>query len=530
MQTRLTRGQRNIAWIESHCIVPEGRLVGQRVKLDEFQRNELLRIYDNPHGTRTAILSFGRKNGKTTLAACIVLLHLVGPEARRNSSIYSAARSQDQAAVLFNLARQMVEMSEALSNYVEVKDHKKELFCPALGVRYKALSADAKTKYGLSPSLIVHDELGQVEASDDALYNALETAVAAQTEPLTIIISTQASSDTALLSTLIDDAATGADPHTVLALYTCPTVQQRKEQGLEPLDIFSDEALRLANPGFDTIQNKDAVRKMASDASRMPSRLPSFRNLVLNQRVDLVAPFIDLDVWRGLEESGTDETCDYMGLDLSSTNDLTALVWMKEHKRVADDGKVTTVVKFGCKCWLPARDELTLQAKSRQDKVPYVQWRDKGYLTVHAGDSLDYDLMMPEIVATIDAKKPKIIGFDRWNFPNFEKALQRYCKSVNRNAGVLMKKFIKVGMGSATMSPAIREFETAVLSGALLHDGNPLLTMCVSNARTKGPDNARVIVKKNSRSRIDVAVGSLICLAVRANAPKLDNGNLLGVM
>src|SRR6056297_3412431 len=102
-----TRGERNIRFIEEYCRVPEGKLVGQKLVLDEFQRKFLLEVYDNPRGTNTAHLSMARKNGKTALIACIVLLHLVGPEARQNSQIVSGALSRDQAALVFGLAEEM---------------------------------------------------------------------------------------------------------------------------------------------------------------------------------------------------------------------------------------------------------------------------------------------------------------------------------------------------------------------------------------------------------------------------------------
>ncbi len=71
--------------------------MGQRVKLRPFQQAILRRIYNSP--TRRAIISFARKNAKTTLSAFLLLLHLVGPEARANSQLFSAAQSRDQAAL-----------------------------------------------------------------------------------------------------------------------------------------------------------------------------------------------------------------------------------------------------------------------------------------------------------------------------------------------------------------------------------------------------------------------------------------------
>jgi hypothetical protein len=181
-------------------------------------------IYDNPHGTRRAIISMGRKNAKTTLSACLLLAHLCGPPARNrpNSELYSAAQSRDQAAIIFSLACKMVRLNPLLTQTVRIQETAKTLACVELGTRYRALSAEATTAFGLSPSLIIHDELGRVRGPRSQLYEALETAVGAQEAPLTIIISTQAATDGDLLSILIDDALSGHDPTTVVRLYTAP--------------------------------------------------------------------------------------------------------------------------------------------------------------------------------------------------------------------------------------------------------------------------------------------------------------------
>jgi phage terminase large subunit-like protein len=160
-QKRLTRGARNIAWIEATCRIPEGEFVGRPVRLRPWQRKIVKGIYDTP--TRRAIISFGRKNAKTTLSAFLLLLHLCGPEARPNSQLFSAAQSRDQAAILFTLASKTVRMSPELNAFVAIRETAKQLACEELGTLYRALSADATTAYGLSPVFIVHDELGQVK-------------------------------------------------------------------------------------------------------------------------------------------------------------------------------------------------------------------------------------------------------------------------------------------------------------------------------------------------------------------------------
>jgi phage terminase large subunit-like protein len=142
----VSRAKDNIDWIEKHCRIPEGRDVGKKVKLLPWQKKIIRGIYDQP--TRRAIVTFGRKNGKTSLAAFLLLLHLCGPEARPNSQLYSAAQSRDQAALLFSLAAKIVRLTE-LQQYVGIRDTAKQLFCQELGTVYRALSAEASTAFGL---------------------------------------------------------------------------------------------------------------------------------------------------------------------------------------------------------------------------------------------------------------------------------------------------------------------------------------------------------------------------------------------
>jgi phage terminase large subunit-like protein len=89
-----------------------------------------------------------------------------------------------------------------LARAVTIQETAKSLICSELGTRYRALSADATTAYGLSPQLVIHDELGLVRGPRSPLFEALETATGAQENPISIIISTQAATDADLLSVL----------------------------------------------------------------------------------------------------------------------------------------------------------------------------------------------------------------------------------------------------------------------------------------------------------------------------------------
>ena len=155
---RKSRGQKVIDWIQKFCRIPEGPDVGREVKLRPFQKKIILRIYDNPAVTRRAIISVGRKNAKTTLAAFLLLAHVAGPEAvgRRNSQLYSSAQSKEQAGVIFELAAKIIRMSPELSAFCVVRDTVKQILCPEMGTKYRALSAEVKTSFGLGPAFIPH--------------------------------------------------------------------------------------------------------------------------------------------------------------------------------------------------------------------------------------------------------------------------------------------------------------------------------------------------------------------------------------
>lgn len=488
-----TRAERNIAWIEEYCRVPEGMLVGQPVVLREWQRTELRKIYDNPAGTRRAILSFGRKNGKTALAAFVLLLHLVGPEARPNSQLVSAAQSKDQAALLFQLASKVVKLNPSLSEYVQIRAaaNLKELYCPALGTLYRALAANAPNTLGLSPVLIVHDELGQVRGPDSDLYEALETATGAQQNPLSIIISTQAATDLDLLSVLIDDAKKGLDPRTVLSLYTAPP----------ELDPFGDEALLAANPAFGDFMNAAEARAMGEDAKRMPSRENKYRNLVLNQRVETHSPFVSRSVWEACGGEVSEDWGDapvFVGMDLSSTSDLTAMVMIAEI-----NGAWEVKPTF----WLP---EEGLIEKGKEDRVPYDLWRQQGFLKTTPGKSIEYEWVAEEVMQAFDDYNIDTVAFDRWNFRNFKPWLTRAGLSDD-----MLARFHEFGQGTRSMSPALRTLESVILQERMRHGGHPVLTMHMALAAVENDKaGGRKFNKPKSRARIDGAVALAMAFGV----------------
>lgn len=491
-----TVGDDIIDWIETYCRIPEGRLVGQPVKLTPQQRSWVKMIYDSP--TRTFILSMARKNAKTAFSAFLLLVHLVGPMARPNSQLYSAAQSKEQASLLFELAAKIVRMSPDLDAEITVRDTNKEMVCRELGVVYKALSADAKTKFGMSPVFTVHDELGQVVGPRFNLYDALETASGAHDAPLSIIISTQAATDNDLLSLLIDngmavhpeghpEAGKPIDPETKVVLYTAAM----------DLDPFSEEAIRQANPHFDAFMGKAEVLRQVRKAKGMPAFEASYRNLILNQRVEAKAAFIPRSVWE--ENSGKPRNERgmevYGGLDLSSVSDLTSLVL------VTEDGDINPTF------WLP---EEGIEQRSREDRVTYDVWARAGYLETTPGRAIEYQFVAEYLREVFDTYIVRAIGFDRYNM--------RFLRPWLEKAGFTpeeLERFVEFGQGFVSMSPALRELETRALQKKLRHGNHPVMNMCCHNAvAVSDPAGNRKFTKQNAKKRIDGMVGLAMAIGV----------------
>lgn len=492
----MKRSERNAAWIEKFCRVPEGKYVGQPVRLTRHQLEWLAEIYDSP--TRRFILSMGRKNAKTATSAFLLLLHLCGPEAKRNAQLFSAAQSRDQAAILFSLAAKIVRMSPGLKSVVGVRDSTKQLYCAELGTMYRALSADASTAYGLSPSLVVHDELGQVIGPRSELYEALETASAAQEQPLSIVISTQAPNDADLLSLLIDDALKGDDPATKVRLYSASM----------DADPFEEATIRQANPHFDVFMNRDEVLSQAGAAKRMPSREASYRNLILNQRITLNNPFISRSVWNA-NGAQPDPDCIrnlplYCGLDLSSRLDMTAFVATCE-----DDAQAVHVHA----AFFAPRDGVLDRA--RRDRVPYDTWAEDGQLILTTGASVDYAMVAQYLAEFCAEHAVAAIAFDRWHIGFLQAELARIGANL---------PLVPFGQGFKDMTPALAQLETELLNSRLRHGGHPILKWNAANAvATRDPAGNRKLDKTKATGRIDGLVALAMARGVAKQAQPEEN-------
>src|SRR5574343_101719 len=266
---RPERPRRVVQFAES-LIIPDGFNAGQKFRLLPFQKRLIRDIY-GPHRdglrvVRKAILSMGRKNSKSTWAAILMLAHLIGPETIRNGQLYSAASEGDQATIIFEIAAKILRADPELEAMVRIVDSTHTIIGLQSGSVYHSLTREAGLKMGKNPSFGVYDELAQ--ARDRLLYDAMNTARGAQAEPLMLIISTQSEDPDHLLSKLIDDGITGADPTIVAHLYETPLQQP---DGTET-DIWDERNWKASNPALGKFRSLADMRAMAAEARTMARR------------------------------------------------------------------------------------------------------------------------------------------------------------------------------------------------------------------------------------------------------------------
>lgn len=496
----LSRVERVIAFLED-LPVTAGKMAGTKMIVRDWQREFLEAVYaedeDGNRPVRTAVLSMARKNGKTGIAAGLALCHLAGPEAEPRGECYAAANDRFQAGKMFAemvaIIGQHPEL-EARCNIIRFRKEIEVLEGQGKGSIFAALSSDATTKLGLSPSFTVIDELGYAPKRD--LYDALDSAMGARDNPLLVAISTQAPDDHHVFSELIDyglkvQAGEVEDPSFHLTLYTAP----------ESDDPMSREAWLKANPALGDFRSEEDVARQAAQAERIPSKMQDFRNKILNQRVAAHVRFIAKAEWEACGgpvdiEALKGRPC-FGGLDLSAARDLTAWVLVFP----MDDGTIHVLPRF----FLP---ENGIAEKSDADRVPYDVWARQGFIDLIPGSTIDPGFVaeaMAEDAARFDIQA---VAYDRWRIEDLRRELDRIGAAL---------PLVPHGQGFKDMSPAVDVLERSVAEAKLRHGGNPVLTMCAANAViTKDPAGGRKLDKAKAAGRIDGLVALAMAQSIAA--------------
>ena len=500
-------GDRAVAFMENLTLT-EGDFAGRTFHLSRWQARLAKRVYGDVHEDgrrkiRTVGLWAPRGLGKTTFIAGLGLLHLVGPERDAAGQCVVAASDRDQASIAYNAAKRFLETDRTLTRITSVADSVKTLRHPKSASTYRAISHEAYSKHGLNVSFLIGDEIHAWPAmSGRELWRVLTTSMAKRSNPLRWIISTAGKGrlgmawDTWLYSHKVA-AGEIDDPGFLPVIIAAP-----EDVGKPDDATWKDEELwRAVNPSIDDgYLDIEELRAEARMARHLPSEVETFKQLRLNVWIDGTAGgWLDMGIY---DEGGEPidmvaligQPC-YIGVDLSSTSDLTAVVAVFP----TDDGFIV-VPKF----FVP---EDTLRRRQERDNIPYVDWAAEGWVTPTDGAVVDYDVVESHVMELAENHLVLEVPIDRWNATG----------TMTRLLAVGLP-VVQFGQGYASMNAAVQQTERAILARRFRHGGHPVLRWCFKNVvLERDPAGNRKFSKSKASEKIDGAVAAAMAVARAAS-------------
>jgi phage terminase large subunit-like protein len=469
----------------------KGPFARQTFRLRRWQIRILKRLFkkrrDGLRQYRTCLLMLARKNGKTELAAAIALYGLLA-DGETGGEVYSAAADRDQAGLVFGVAAQMVRNDPDLDAACYIVESQKKIVHRASGSFYRAISAEAYSKHGFNASMVIYDELHA--APDRRLYDVLSTSMGARKQPLLLVISTAGHDRHSILWELYSHAKKVAekpaiDPSFLPILYEAP----------EGADWTKQRVWKKANPALGDFRSLEEMQILCARAKEIPAQENTFRRLYLNQWTEQASRWITMTSWDAcvtpIDRASLRGRRCFVGMDLSTTTDLTALVAV-----FPDETGFDVLAEF----FVP-KDRIG--ERSRRDHVPYDEWTRHGVLNATPGAVVDYEAIRTVLQSWAAEFSLQMIGFDPWNATDLVTRLQQ-------QDGLLC---VSMRQGFASLSAPTKSLEQAILGHRLRHDGHPVLRWNVSNVAVEGdPAGNLKPSKTKSTERIDGVVALIMAV------------------
>lgn len=515
------RADRAQKFFERVLVHTKGRYARAPFILEDWQRDEIIRPlfgsirYDEQldewvRAYTLAWIELGRKNGKSELVAGCGLM-LLCADGEEEAEIYGAAKDRDQARVVFQVAKRMVELSPALQKLVaqkklEVIDSKNRIVYNPTGSFYQVVAADAGGNLGTNPHGILFDEI--ITQPSRALWDDLKTGMGARAQPLMLAATTAGNDPSSMAAEEhLHSERVLADPELDPARF----VFMRNT----PADAdWRDEAgWQHANPALGTFLRVQILRDEAIEAASSPGKQNAFRQFRLNQWVRQTTRWLDLQLWdenAGLlvpdQLKGLD--C-YAGLDMASTSDFAAWVLFFPSALPGPDG--TTVDAVLPRFWLP--DEAVKKRKDHMGGM-FEAWAREGRMVVTPGGVIDEEAIKAQIDRDMQMFRVKGVGYDRWG----ANSVVSWMKSRMGE-----KRCQGIAQTTTALNAPSKELERLLGLRRLRHGGHPVLRWMADNveATRDGGGNIKPDRAK-SKEKIDGIAALVDALAVSLAKPNVD--------
>jgi len=488
------KADRVVNFIQNLCHT-KGKWAGERFLLLPWQEQIVRDLFGivKKNGCRqflSAYIEIPKKNGKSELAAAIAL-YLLYADHEPSAEVYGAACDRNQASIVFDVAKQMVQMCPALMKRSKIAAATKRIINYQNAGFYQVLSAETGTKHGLNVSGLVFDEIHAQPNRN--LYDVLTKGSGdAREQPLFFIITTAGTDKNSICYELHSKALDIQNGRKKDSTFY-PVIY-----GLMEKDDWNDEAnWYKANPSLGETISIERVREAYQNALENPAEENVFKQLRLNIWTSSTVCWIPEHIYdRGNQEIDQESLygreC-FAGLDLSSTSDITAFVLVFPPR--SEEEQYIVLPFF----WLP---EEMLPLRCRRDHVLYDVWKAQGYLQTTEGNVLHYGFIEKVIGELGEKYNIREIAFDRWNATQMVQDLE--------DMGFTVVPF---GQGYKDMSPPSKELYKLLMEGKINHGGNPVLKWMAGNVvMHQDPAGNIKPDKDKSTEKIDGIVALIMAL------------------
>jgi len=498
----LEAGERVIAFVENFCKHFKGEWAGTPMTLEPWQKVIILEAFgwmraDGYRLHRTLWLELARKNGKSQLAAALGVYLLVA-DGEPGAEIYSSATKRDQARIVFDCATQIINQSKELQQYV--KSQRSNLSVLRTSSKFEPLSSEGDTLDGLSPHGNIVDELHSHK--DRKVWDTLVTAQGARRQPMNILITTAGIYDPEQIGYQLHDHASGILNETIQDDSWCVWISSA-DDGDDP---YKKETWEKANPNIGVSIYSSFIEQRATEALSQPSSMNAFQRLHLNLWTQQRERWLSMDDWDKCSEpvdldAMIGREC-YMGLDLSSTQDLTALALL--FPPLEDE-----LYRLWVRCYIPKDSMVNREIVER---IPYSLWSKSGWVTPTEGNVIDYDYILGDIATLADKFDIQEVAYDPWS------ATQMAIK-IRDNIGL---NAIPIRQGFISLSEPTKELERLVVSGKLAHGGNSCLAWQANNVSIKHDPAGNIKPHKmnSKRHKIDGIVAAIMAVGRASLQPE----------
>lgn len=459
------------------------------------------RADDNARRFRVAYIETGKGSGKSPLAAGMGLLGLTA-DGEARAEVYAAATKRDQAMVLFRDAVAMFQQSPELAQRLTPSGAGESVWnlgYRATGSFFRAIAAD-DGQSGPRPHVALLDEVHEHKTA--TMVEMMRAGTKSRRQALIFMITNSGSGKNSPCGIYHDYAcqvAAGQRQDDAFFGYVCGL-----DEGDDPL---ADESCwPKANPSLQqaNLPGLQYLREQVTEARGMPAKEAIVRRLNFCEWTEAISPWLSAHVWEPCRQAFVPDQLRgrraYAGLDLSSTTDLTALVLLVEPAAV---GEPWSILPW---CWLPGDD---LLQREQRDRVPYLAWRDAGHLETTPGRAISRLHVLQRVAQLCAQFDVQHIAADRWRLADF--------KQLADDHGIQLPPLVPFGQGFKDMSPALDQFEAAILNRTVRHNGHPVLTWCAANAVTDiDPAGNRKLNKLRATGRIDLIVAAVMAHAAAA--------------